>query len=121
VKAGGAPEVNTDDSTLPVISGRLPADEVAGLAPNSLLVSYGQLKPRGQTGMDLTVESNLAHTIKLDAIIAEISPGSYHQHYTSTCPIMPKMWGVESWPNALGPLILRNYRLQTSSDTVTCN
>jgi hypothetical protein len=122
VKSGGAPEINADDAALPLINGKTPADEVSSLPPNTLLVSYGQFKPRGQAGMNLTVESNLAVTIKLDAIVAEISSGAYHQHYTSTCPIMPKLAGYEMWPNALGPIILRNFRVQpTDTASVTCS
>lgn len=119
-RSGGAPMTNPEDATLPIVNAKLPADEVANLLPNTLLVSYGQSKEKGATGMRLIVEHNLPQTIKLDAIVAEISSGSYHQHYTSTCPIMPKMWGDEMWPNALGPLILRKFRFQPTSESFSC-
>jgi hypothetical protein len=120
VKADGQPDANPDDATLPSIRENAPADEVAKLPPNTLLIAYGQFKKTGDKGMALIVEHNLTQTIKLDAIVAEISPGKYKQHYTSTCPIMPKMWGNENWPNALGPLVLKNFRFQATGNVFSC-
>jgi len=122
VISGGAPTSNPENDGLPIVTAKMPADEVALLGPNTLLLSYGQLKERGSTGMALIIEHNLAHTMKLDAIVAELAVGKYKQHYTSTCPIMPKMWGYESWPNALGPLVLGNFRfLPDGGTSLTCN
>jgi len=119
--SGGAPVVNSEDATLPQIKEDLPAKEVAALPPNTLLLSYGQFKPKGETGMVLTLEHNLPHTVKLDLTIAEISPGAYKQHYTSSCPIPPKIWGNENWPNALGPIVLDKFRfLADGGTTMNC-
>jgi hypothetical protein len=120
VKADGQPIANPEDATLPAVTGNRPADEVAKLPPNTLLISYGQFKQTGEKGMALIVEQNLPQTIKLDAIVAELSPGGYKQHYTSTCPIMPKMFGNENWPNALGPIVLKNFRFQAGGNSFTC-
>jgi hypothetical protein len=120
-KAEEQPVANPEDAALPVVSEKMPADEVAKLPPNSLLISYGQFKQTGDKGMALIVEQNLPQTIKLDAIVAELSPGGgYKLHYTSTCPIMPKMWGNENWPNALGPIVLKNFRFQATGNSFNC-
>ncbi len=120
-RSGGVPEVNSEDATFPQVKADLPTIEVAALPPNTLLLSYGQFKPKGETGMVLTLEHNLPHTVKLDVIIAEITPGAYKQHYTSSCPIMPKVWGNENWPNALGPIVLTKFRfLPDGGTTVSC-
>ena len=120
VKADAQPQDNPDDAALPVVKETMPAAEVAKLPPNSLLISYGQFKKIGGKGMALFVEQNLPQTVKLDAIVAEITPSGYKQHYTSTCPIMPKMMGNEMWPNALGPLLLRNFRFQATGNSFAC-
>ncbi|HUO93442.1 MAG TPA: hypothetical protein VMU22_10995 [Rhizomicrobium sp.] len=121
VKEDGAqPEDNPDDATLPVIKENLPADEAAKLPPNSLLISYGQLKKIGDHGMELIVEQNLPQTIKLGAVVAELAPGGYKQHYTSTCPIMPKMSGNEMWPNALGPIVLGKFHFLAAGNSFSC-
>ena len=114
------PVPNPDDASMPPVSGKLPADEVAALPPNTILISYGQLKRLGASGMTLVSEHNLAHMVKFDAVIAEFATDSYRQHPTSSCPVMPKMWATESWPNALGPIVLANFRFSASSDTMTC-
>jgi hypothetical protein len=121
--SGEKPSTNADDAALPVVSGKLPADEVAGLPPNTLLVSYGQYKPQGESGMTLTLDHNLPHTLKFDAIIAELPQGSsaYSQHYTSTCPVQAKIWGNESWLTPLGPIILTRFRFQADGPTIVCD
>jgi hypothetical protein len=120
---GDKPQANADDNALPAVGAKLPADEVASLPPNTLLVSYGQLKPQGESSMVLTLNHNLPHTLKLDAIVAEIQSGSsvYRQHYTTTCPVVPKIWDNESWPMPLGPLVLTRFRLQQDSPTIVCD
>jgi hypothetical protein len=70
--------------------------------------------------MALEVEHNLPHTVKVDAIIALIKTGAYDQHYTSTCPILPKIFGNEAWPEPLGPLIIRNVRFLPDSNQIDC-
>jgi hypothetical protein len=117
------PQSNPDDDALPTVSGKLPADEVANLPPNTLLVSYGQYKPQGESSMILTLDHNLSHTLKFDTIIAEMPSGGsgYSQHYTSTCPVQAKVWDNESWPIPLGPIILTRFRLQPDSPTIVCD
>lgn len=117
VKSDAAPVANADDAALPAMKG----DSLSGtIPPNLLIVSYGQFKPQGETGMVLTIESSLPHKLKLDAIIAEIAPGSYKQHYTSTCAIQPKLTDFENWPNALGPIVLTNFRFLADDATMSC-
>jgi len=118
---GDKPAANPDDATLPVVLGKMPADEVASLPPNTLLISYGQFKPEGPAGMVLTLEHNLPHTLKLDAVITEISTAGYKQHASSTCPVLPKIWDNESWPYPLGPIILAKVRFQPDSGDIVCN
>jgi len=120
VKSDGAPEANPENASLAALQGKMPADEVANLPPNTLVVSYGQFKEKGESGMTLTLLHNFSQTIKLDAIIAEIRPNAYEQHYTSTCPVRPKMSDFENWPNALGPLVLKNFRFQADGQSVVC-
>ncbi len=118
ISTPSGPVADSANADLPVLKEGLPAQETAELPPNTLVISYGQFE--GQSGMVLEVEHNLPHTLKVDAIIALIKPGSYVQHYTSTCPIMPKMFGTESWPEPLGPLIIRNVRFLPDSNQISC-
>jgi hypothetical protein len=120
---GDKPQANADDAALPAVNGKLPADEVAALPANTLLVSYGQFKPQGESGMILTLDHNLPHMLKFDAIIAEMPRGTsaYSQHYSSTCPVQAKIWDNESWPTPLGPIILTKFRFQPDSPTIVCD
>ena len=120
VMSGGNPGPNPDDTALPVAKGKLPADDVADLPPNSLLISYGQSEQTGASGMALTLESNLLQTIKLDAVVAEVASDTYKQHYASTCPVVPKIADFESFPKALGPLVLKNFRFHPDSQSLAC-
>ena len=121
VKEGGAPQANPDDAGLPPVTAPLPADEVALLPPNTVLLSYGQLKPKGESGMALVVEHNLARTLKYSAMIFVVQTGGgYRQSQTSSCPVMPKMWGHETWPDRLGAIVLGNFHFPADSTVMTC-
>ncbi|WP_443747770.1 hypothetical protein [Asticcacaulis solisilvae] len=103
---------------LPVIKGDVSKDKVAGLPPDTLLLSYGQAN--GQPGMMLFVDHTFARTLKLDATMSLIGKGRYEQRPTSTCPILPGVSSFESWPNPLGPMILKGFRLLPASDKIVC-
>ena len=121
VNPGGAPLANPEDAGLPAMKAELPADEVALLAPNTILLSYGQLKPTGTSGMTLVVEHNLARTVKYAARIYVLAPGGgYRQNGTSTCPVMPKMWGHESWSDRLGPILVGKFHFQAADAAMVC-
>jgi len=118
ISGPSSPIADPANASLPVLKEGPPAQETAELPPNTLLLSYGQLK--GLAGMVLEIEHSFPRTLKVDAIIALIKPGAYDQHYTSTCSIMPKLFGTESWPQPLGPLIIRNARFLPDNNQVTC-
>jgi hypothetical protein len=115
------PVPNPDDAALPAVNGKLPADQVATLSPNTILISYGQLQRLGGSGMQLTSEHNLAHMVKFDAIVAEFAGDSYRQHPTSSCPVMPKIVGMENWPNPLGPIVLTRFRFVEQGNSMVCD
>jgi hypothetical protein len=110
VSANGKLSDNPDNAALT-------KDDAATLPPNTILLSYGQFK--GQGGMVLELEHNMPKTVKVDAIMAVIQAGSYVQKPASTCPIRPKLVGFETWPQALGPMMLANTRFAADGDT-TC-
>lgn len=95
----------------------LSKDDAATLPPNTMLLSYGQFK--GQGGMVLQVEHNMPRAVKVDALMAVIQDGGYMKKPTSTCPVRPKLVGFETWPQALGPMVLANTRFAADGDT-TC-
>jgi hypothetical protein len=116
---GASPAVNPADAALPALPGGLPAEETAALPPDTLLVSYGQMDPKGLAGMQLQLEHNFTRALKLTAILNQVRPGTYNTHATSTCTVMPRMFDQESWPDVLGPIILGRFRFQ--DDTMVCN
>lgn len=103
----------------------LPKLDKSKLAPNTLVLSYGQMDGRGKGGpsMMLTLTQNLPMTVKLDAFMTVLRPDSSEtvQAYTSTCPLMPNRNSFENWPNALGPMILSNFRFQASGTAMVCD
>lgn len=97
----------------------------SNIAANTLILSYGQRGGQGKSdpSMMLTLWQNLPKTVKLEAIMAVIRPrvSEYQQAYTSTCPLMPKLSSFENWAQPLGPMILRNFRVQPDNGTMLCN
>jgi hypothetical protein len=118
------PMMSDPDAPLPP-SPNLEKLDPAKLPPNTLVLSYGQTggRAQGDPMMMLTLSDNLPMTLKLDAIMTVIRPHTtaYEQVPTSTCPLMPKAFGMESWPNALGPMILRNIRVLPAGAPMGCN
>lgn len=111
----------TNDSAnagLPAIKGELSKEKMADLPSNTLLLSYGQAD--GQPGMMLTVDHNFPKALKLDATMFLIGKGGYEGQKTSTCPIRPGLSSVESWPNPIGPMLLKGFRLMSDSDKMVC-
>ncbi len=110
VSANGKLSDNPDNAALA-------KDDAATLPPNTLLLSYGQFK--GQGGMVLELEHNMPKTVKVDALMAMIQSGGYVKKPASTCPVRPKLVGFETWPQALGPMVLANARFAADGDA-TC-
>lgn len=95
------------------------------LPPNTLVLSYGQMGGRAQSDplMMLTLSHNLPKALKVDAIMTVIRPRAtvYEQAPTSTCPVIAKGAGFESWPDPLGPMVLRNIRVLPDGAPMVCN
>jgi hypothetical protein len=103
---------------LPKLTGALPKDQLAAFPPGTFIVSYGQFKDRS---MNLTMRHNLPHTMKLDAVMAVITPEKYLPQYTSTCPLMPNVFGNEMWLHPVGPMVLRNFRFLPDGAPMVCD
>jgi hypothetical protein len=99
----------------------LPDDPPDGATPDTLVISYGQFKPKGESGMVLSLKHNLPHTLKLDAFINVIKPRAYEQHATSACPVPPKLGGFENWPDVVAPIVLANFRFLPEGSDMRCN
>ncbi len=109
VASGGEVSANPADAKWPKLKGELAREQMADLPPNTLVISYGQLDPRSG-GMMLKTEHNFARPLKFTAVLAVIGQGKYVQHATSTCAVLPGMFGMESWADLLGPLVLTDFR-----------
>lgn len=124
IESGDVLSANPDDAKLPKLKGEIARDQMADMPPNTLLISYGQLDPHSG-GMMLKTEHNFARPLKFTAILAIIRKGTYEQRPTSTCAVLPGIFGTEMWPDLLGPLVLTDLRLidlpQTAGGGVTIN
>ncbi|HXC57147.1 MAG TPA: hypothetical protein VNU97_17735 [Rhizomicrobium sp.] len=115
----GDPTATPPLADLPKLAGGLPRDMLAKFPPGTVIVSYGQ--SAGQSGMNLTLMSNLAKTMKLDAVIALIASGGYDERHASTCPVLPNLIDDENWAQPLGPMLLTNFRFQPAGGGMVCD
>jgi hypothetical protein len=104
---------------LPKLKGDLGADQLAPFPEGTFIVSYGQ--HGREPGMFMVMMHNLPKTAKLDAVMSIITPGKYELHPTSTCPLMPKIFGMENWPHPIGPMILKNLRVLPDGSGIVCD
>lgn len=121
VESGGSPKTNPDDAALPQTKRGTAPEELAGLPDNTVLISYGQMEPRGLGGMQLVAEHNFHATLKFDALINVIEPHAYRSAHSSTCPVRQGLIMYESWPDRLGPIVLSNIRFLAAGDAMTCD
>jgi len=92
--------------------------DMAGLPPNTLLITYGQFSDH--IGMAMNLDTNLPRRLKMDASLSLIKTGSYQWHYTSTCPLASGRGSYENWPGALGPMRLSHFRFLSHDAKDTC-
>lgn len=90
-----------------------PGDALKDEPPGTLVLSYGQFM--GQDTMTLTLQHNLPSTLKLKAFMSVLGPDGAKLAYTSTCPIMPKIIGMENWQQPLGLIILEDFKFQSAA------
>jgi hypothetical protein len=104
---------------LPRLKGDLGADMLVPFPDGTFIVSYGQRGREPSTYM--VMMHNLPKTVKLDALMGIIRPGKYEMHETSTCPVMPKMFGMENWPHPIGPMFLKNIHFLPDGAGMVCD
>jgi hypothetical protein len=119
IEVGGKAADDPANAGLPAIKGEMSKDKMVDLPPNTLLLSYGQAD--GQPGMMLTIDHNFPKALKLDATMFLIGKGRYDQQPTSTCPIQVGLSSFEMWPNPIGPLTLKGFRLLQVGGKMTCD
>jgi hypothetical protein len=87
--------------------------------PGTLVLSYGQFTGNGT--MTLTLQHNLPATLKLKAFMSVPGPDGFKLVYTSTCPVLPKVIGMENWQQPLGLIILEDFKFQNpAATTMSC-
>jgi len=88
--------------------------------PGTLILNYGQFA--GKDTMTLTLQHNLPATLKLKAFMSVPGPDGFKLTYTSTCPIMPNIVGMENWVQPLGLIILEDFAFQKGAPgTMVCD
>jgi hypothetical protein len=115
----GQTAANPDDAALPVLKEGGPKDELAGLPPNTVVVSYGQRS--GGIDMTLMMEQNMPAALKFDLTVTLPESGDYRQHAATSCPVGSNMMDDEGWGQPLGPILIANPRLLEPSATISCN
>jgi hypothetical protein len=103
----------------PNLEGGTAEEHLKDAPPGTLILSYHQAV--GRPDMVLRLEHNLSKPLKYDALMVALTPeDAGDPTATSTCPVAPKVAGLETWPYPLGALTLRNFRFMNMSSGFNC-
>ena len=91
-------------------------DRLKSAPPGTLYVHYRQI-PAGP-GMVLDIGHNLGSLLKYDATISIPGRGGFRFEHSSTCALQSGLGVFETWPYALGPIMLENFRFLPGPDAV---
>jgi hypothetical protein len=94
-----------------------PVQVVASANPKDTLVVKFWQEP-GTTDMFLSVHNPLGSFLQYHAEI--LRPGSLQYEYTSSCPVLAGLLGIENWPYSIAVLNLSDFKLLPDSKTVQC-
>jgi len=95
-----------------------PTRVVPSTTPQDTLVVKFWQEP-GTNEMFLSVHNPLGNFLKYQAQI--LRPDSLQYEYTSSCPVMPRLLGIENWPFPIAVLSLSNFKLLPDPKTAECN
>jgi hypothetical protein len=94
-----------------------PAVVVASANPKDTLVVKFWQEP-GTSNMFLSVHNPLSSFLQYRAEI--LRPGSLQYEYTSSCPVLAHLMGLENWPFPIAELGLSNFKLLPDSKAIEC-
>lgn len=85
---------------------------------NAMRFSVSELDKNG--GTLLIVENTLPDGVKFD-VRAHFPPMDSDQlRYTSSCPVQPRTIGYETWGDAMGEIVISNFRYAEGAEQTTC-
>lgn len=85
---------------------------------NAMRFSVSELDKNGGTLM--IIENTLPDGVKFD-VRAHFPPMNADQlRYTSSCPIQPRTIGYETWGDAMGEIVVSNFRYAEGAEQTTC-
>ena len=87
-------------------------------AANANVANAIELKFHADNGMMLQLTSRVDHTIKVDMFM-KLPDGRLVP--TSSCPIMHRMGGFETWQDRIVFLELRNFRILNDGNVMSCS
>ncbi len=85
-----------------------------GLPPNSIIMTYGQMP--GKPDTVLTISHNVGGMLAYKALAGFWSEKGYGFKETSTCTVISEKFGVEHWPQPIGPMILTDFVREAEGD-----
>ena len=94
-----------------------PAQVVASADPKDTLVVKFWQEP-GTSNMFLSVHNPLGSFLQYRAEM--LRPGSLQYEYTSSCPILARLLGIENWPFPIAALSLSDFKVLPDSKTIQC-